>query len=71
MRAVLKAFEVAPMSRKDIFAVLSMSGGTRAFRRILEPLLKSGYIAMMVPDKPNSKLQKYPLTDIGCAANRK
>lgn len=65
MLKVLKLLENEPLSRKDIFAALNMSGDTRAFRRIIEPLLRGGYINMTVPDKPNSKLQKYQLTDIG------
>jgi predicted transcriptional regulator len=42
-----------------------MSGDTRAFRRNIEPLIEDGLIEMTVPDKPNSRLQKYKLTDRG------
>ena len=68
MLSVLLILKSAPLSRKDIFAALRMNGDTRAFRRIIEPLLSGGHIEMTVPDKPNSKLQKYRLTDIGRAA---
>jgi len=40
-----------------------MNNDYRAFKRHIEPLIKAGYIEMTVPDKPNSKLQKYKLTD--------
>jgi hypothetical protein len=71
MRVVLKSLEAKPLSRREIFAALGMSGDTRAFRRIIQPLLTSGFITMTLPDKLNSKLQRYRLTDIGREANRK
>lgn len=67
MRSVLKSLAHSPLSRKEIFAAIGMNGDTRAFRRIVEPLLAEGYIAMTVPDKPNSKSQKYRLTEKGIA----
>ncbi|MDR2586790.1 MAG: Fic family protein [Coriobacteriales bacterium] len=70
MLSVLRSLEAISLSRKEIFAVLNMSGDTRAFRRYIEPLLSGGYIEMTVLDKPNSKLQKYRLTDKGKAAIR-
>ncbi|WP_445900290.1 Fic family protein [Desulfitobacterium sp. THU1] len=33
----------------------------------MEPLLAEGFIEMTMPDKPNSKMQKYRLTDSGKA----
>jgi predicted transcriptional regulator len=68
MLTVLKLLEVASLSRKEIFAALGMSGDTRAFRRYIEPLLTDSYAEMTVPDKPNSKLQKYRITNKGKAA---
>ena len=63
--AVLKALENKSLSRKDIFAAIEMNGDSRSYRRNIEPLLTDGFIEMTVPDKPNSRLQKYRLTDAG------
>ncbi len=64
---VLKALEDITLSRKDIFAAIGMNGDSRSFKRHIEPLLVDGFIEMTVPDKPNSRLQKYRLTDSGKA----
>ncbi|MEA2108950.1 MAG: hypothetical protein U9P07_05980 [Pseudomonadota bacterium] len=31
----------------------------------LKPALKSGFLEMTIPDKPNSPLQQYRLTELG------
>ena len=64
---VLKALEDKTLSRKEIFAAIGMNGDSRSFKRHIEPLLTDGFLKMTVPDKPNSKLQKYRLTDSGKA----
>lgn len=61
--AILNALREKPCSRKEIFAALGMNGDSRAFKRHIEPLIHAGWIARTVPDKPNSKLQKYRLTE--------
>jgi predicted transcriptional regulator len=60
--AVLKSLADKALSRKEIFAEIGLSGDSRAFRRHIEPLLAEGLIEMTVPDKPNSRMQKYRLT---------
>jgi len=62
---VISALKNKSLSRKDIFKEIKMSGDSRSFKRIIEPLIANGYIQMTIPDKPNSKLQKYQLTNIG------
>lgn len=63
--AVLKALGNKSLSRKDIFAAIGMNGDSRSFKRHIEPLLKTGLIEMTIPNKPNSRLQKYQLTESG------
>lgn len=64
---VLKALEDITLSRKEIFATIGMNSDSRSFKRHIEPLLADGFIEMTVPDKLNSRLQKYRLTDSGKA----
>jgi Fic family protein len=64
-RAVLRALRKKTLSRKEIFAVIGLNGDSRSFKRHIDPLLADGFIEMTVPDKPNSRLQKYRLTDKG------
>jgi Fic family protein len=68
MLSILQSLESTSLSRKEIFAAIRMNGDTRAFRRYIKPLLEGRYIEMTAPDKPNSKLQKYRITDKGKAA---
>ncbi|MDR2506152.1 MAG: Fic family protein [Oscillospiraceae bacterium] len=63
--AVLRLLENKAMSRKDIFDAIGMNGDSRSWGRHIRPLLSSGLIEMTVLDKPNSRLQKYRLTDGG------
>jgi len=62
---VLKSLKDKVLSRKDIFAAISMNGDSRSFKRHIEPLIEAGLIEMTVPDRPNSRLQKYRLTNSG------
>jgi predicted transcriptional regulator len=63
--AVLKAIGNKTLSRKEIFAAIKMNGDSRSFKRHIDPLLIAGLIELTVPDKPNSRLQKYRLTAKG------
>ena len=64
---VLKTLKYKALSRKEIFMAIGISGDSRSFKRHIEPLIEEGLIEMTVPDKPNSRLQKYRLTDSGKA----
>jgi len=53
------------MPRLKAQAVLGLKGQANFRNRYLEPALKLDLIAMTIPDKPNSRLQKYRLTKKG------
>lgn len=63
--ATLRSLENTSLSRKDTFAALGLKGDSRSFKRHMGPLLTHGLIEMTMPDKPNSKLQRYRLTEEG------
>jgi predicted house-cleaning noncanonical NTP pyrophosphatase (MazG superfamily) len=60
---ILRLLEVETLSRKEIFVALGLSSDSRAFKRHMKQLLDANLIEMTLPDKPNSKLQKYRRVD--------
>ena len=53
------------MNRAALQAALGLSDRKSFRERYLQPALADGLIAMTIPDKPNSRLQKYRLTAKG------
>lgn len=53
------------MGRNALQSVLGLSDRKSFRERYLKPALADGLIEMTIPDKPNSRLQKYRLTDKG------
>ena len=53
------------MSRKELMATLDLTGRDNFEKLYLRPALVEGYIEMTLPEKPNSRLQKYRLTEKG------
>jgi len=53
------------MTRSQLQKALGLRGRDNFLNLYLLPALETGLIAMTVPDKPNSRLQKYCLTDRG------
>jgi Fic family protein len=53
------------MGREALQAALGLSDRKSFRERYLKPALADGLIEMTIPDKPNSRLQKYRLTDKG------
>lgn len=48
-------------------ARLGLRDKTHLREHYINPALAEGYVEMTIPDKPNSRLQKYRLTDAGKA----
>ena len=53
------------MSRSEIQRALSLKGQSNFRNRYLLPALRNGLIEMTIPDKPNSRMQKYEITTKG------
>ena len=60
--AVILDFCSIPRSRKEIQAYLGLTGRNNFNDRYLKSLLASGKLKITIPDKPNSRLQKYVKT---------
>ncbi|CAM2862002.1 Fic family protein [Propionibacterium acidifaciens] len=56
-----------PCSRADLLTTIGLSDAYGNYRRHLLPLVEQGYLARTIPDKPNSRFQRYRLTDAGRA----
>ena len=58
------------LSDSPIGALMKIAGRadrTKFRNQVLQPLLDAGLVAMTLPDKPNSRLQKYRITEKGRA----
>jgi hypothetical protein len=53
------------MAREALQSALGLSDRKSFRERYLKPALADGLIEMTLPDKPNSRLQQYRLTDKG------
>jgi len=53
------------MGRKALQTALGLIDRKSFRERYLKPALSGGLIEMTIPDKPNSRIQKYRLTDKG------
>ncbi len=58
-------------SRAELQAMLGLRDRKSFFERYLRPALSLGLLEMCIPDKPNSRLQKYRLTAKGRIGKRK
>ena len=55
------------MSRRELRDALLLKGNDNFRRLYLLPALEARLIEMTIPEKPNSRLQRYRLTDRGSA----
>ncbi|MFH1008932.1 MAG: ATP-binding protein, partial [Candidatus Latescibacterota bacterium] len=49
----------------DLMELLGRTNRTKFRDQVLNPLIKTGFVEMTIPDKPRSSRQKYRLTDKG------
>jgi len=54
-----------PISKTDMMKILEVKNRSRFKRKCLDILIGAGFATPTLPDKPNSKYQKYCLTDKG------
>jgi ATP-dependent DNA helicase RecG len=59
------------MSRKQTQDILQLKGRANFEERYLKPAIETGFIELTIPDKPQSRLQKYRLTEKGRAVLKK
>ncbi|CAI0910250.1 MULTISPECIES: Fic family protein [Serratia] len=55
------------MAREAIQLALQLQDRKSFRERYLKPALNAGWVEMTLPEKPNSRLQKYRLTTAGSA----
>jgi len=64
-RTILKMLKNEPLSKSEIAAKLGKSRPSRYLNDLMAQMLKSGIVEYTIPEKPNSRLQKYRLTEKG------
>jgi hypothetical protein len=64
---MLQALVGGTKSRGELASVLGHKGVSGAVKKSVSSLLEQGLMAFTLPNKPQSRLQKYRLTDKGQA----
>jgi len=66
-RQILEILKNNDLGKTSIAERLGKSGRTRYLNELVRRLTMSGLIEWTIPDKPNSRLQKYRITKKGLA----
>ena len=64
-KKIILLLDTQTLGQSQIMALLGYTTCTGNFKRALERLSALALIEMTIPDKPNSRLQKYRLTEKG------
>ena len=62
---ILIALAATPLSRSHLLKALGYSQPTGNYKAAMQKLLQTQLIELTLPDKPNSRLQQYRLTNKG------
>lgn len=62
---ILLLLQKEPLAKSKMAAQLGLNTVSGALNRLVKELLIKGLIEYTIPDKPNSRLQKYRLTEKG------
>ena len=60
----LTEFCVMPRSKREMMDFIGLTDAKNFRERYLVPLLEAGKVEMTIPDKPNSRNQKYKKVNI-------
>jgi predicted transcriptional regulator len=62
---ILRACASGPMSKTALLQAAGLANAYLNYKRHIVPLLDSGLLEPTIPNKPNSRLQQYRLTENG------
>ena len=62
---ILLDFCIEPQDRVTIMKQIGLKNIQKNADRYIHPLIEKGYLEMTIPGKPNSRLQKYVITEFG------
>ena len=62
---IMCALRQGPLSMGELVNILGLKSKTGALKRTVGELLVNELLVYTIPDKPNSRLQKYRLTEKG------
>lgn len=65
VNAILLACRRGDKSKQELLEAAGLANAYLNYKRHIAPLLEKGLIEMTLPDKPQSRLQKYRLTGLG------
>ena len=65
VRKILRACARAPLSKVELLRAAGLANAYLNYKRHIHPLLQAGLVERTLPDKPNSRFQKYRLTAKG------